>query len=668
MEGRVTQAPEQSQPEWKTTSELRALGEALQRISRMLHEHTRKLEAAVEGTYAGESGDPRVRLLSDSLRVSRSADLELGRLNQAGQRVLATIQEQLAQVRETQEYLRRASQQLPPPGQASYSPTPTPPEGMKSSSEALNDSINNLKRDELETLYEIARTLNSSLVFDEVLRKVMDQVIRVVDAERGFLVLVDPQTNALTFPIARDKQERTIDPREFKFSRSTVERVVRTKQPVLTDDAQQDLKEQHSIVAYGIRSIICAPLVVRGDSIGAVYVDSRINANLFGPRHRDLLFAFCHQAAIAIHNARLFDDLNRAIRQVEEDKQYMDNIFASIANGVVTTDPAGIITTFNAAAGMILHINPLSVIDKHYRDAFESIPQVGLTRILENVPAEHNHGTIVPATVDCEIDGRTGVVNLTLYASALRDTNDTPIGMALVIDDRTEVKRMEAARKRAEASAKEIRRIFGRFVHPNVVEQLINNPAALNLGGESKEISVIKADIRSFTRLSERMASKEVMNLLNTLWEILVNAIWDEGGTVTGFWGDELMAIFNAPLPQEDHALRAVRAAWKMRQAMQEYQQRQAQANPLAFGFGVNTGEAMVGNIGSRERIQTYTAIGDTVNVASRLQSAATDNDIFLNHSTFTHVRQAVRVRKLPPLSVKNKTEPLDVWCLVGWY
>src|SRR5579863_725493 len=356
MEGRVSQSPDQSQPEWKTTSELRALGDALLRISRMLHDHTRKLEVAVEGTFAGESGDPRVRLLSDSLRVSRTADLELGRLNQTGQRVLTTIQEQLAQVRETQEFLRRASTQLPPLAQASYSPTPTPAGGINSPSEALNSSINNLKRDELETLYEIARTLNSSLVFDEVLRKVMDQVIRVVDAERGFLVLVDPHTNELTFPIARDKQERTIDPREFKFSRGTVERVVRTKQPVLTDDAQVEMKEQQSIVAYGIRSIICAPLVVRGGSIGAVYVDSRINANLFGPRHRDLLFAFCHQAAIAIHNARLFDDLTRAIRQVEEDKQYMDNIFASIANGVITTDSSGVITKFNAAAGLILRI------------------------------------------------------------------------------------------------------------------------------------------------------------------------------------------------------------------------------------------------------------------------------------------------------------------------
>ncbi len=648
----------------KADNDLRALGDALVRISRMLHEHTRKLEVAVEGTYAGESSDPRVRLLNDSLRVSRTADLELGRLNQAGQRVLLNLQEQLTQVQATQDSLRQSSSQLPPITQASQ-----PTQGaIEREHEALNTSINNLKRNELETLYDIARILNSTLVFDEVLRRVMDEVIRVVNAERGFLVLVHPDTRELTFPIARDKQARTIDPREFNFSRGTVERVVRARQPVLTDDAQVEMKEQESIVAYGIRSIICAPLIVRDSCIGAVYVDSRINANLFGPKHRDLLVAFCHQAAIAINNARLFDDLNKAIRQVEEDKQYMDNIFTSIANGVITTDPGGIITKFNAAAGIILQINPFTAIGRHYQEIFRNVPQVGLTELLQNVAMEHDHGTIVPRIVDCEIPGRPGLVNLTLYSSYLRDTQNTPIGMAIVLDDRTEIKRMEADKKRAEASAKEIRRIFGRFVHPNVVEQLINNPNALNLGGESKEISVIKADIRSFTRLSERIPSKEVMNLLNTYMEIMVNAIWEEGGTVTGFWGDELMAIFNAPLQQDDHAIRAVRAAWKMRLAVLEYQRAQPQEIPLAFGFGVNTGEAMVGNIGSKERIQNYTAIGDTVNVAARLQGAATDNDILLNHSTFTRVRQVVRVTKLDPLTVKNKSEPLFVWCLIGWH
>src|SRR5436305_571348 len=162
------------------------------------------------------------------------------------------------------------------------------------------------------------------------------------------------------------------------------------------------------------------------------------------------------------------------------------------------------------------------------------------------------------------------------------------------------------------------------------------------------------------------MSSREMMNLLNTYLDIMVKAIWEEEGTVTGFWGDALMAIFNAPLQQYDHALRAVRAAWKMRMAVLEHQRTRPQHTPISFGFGVNTGEAMVGNIGSKERMQNYTAIGDTVNVSARLQQNASDNNILLNHSTFTRVRQHVRVTKLPPLQVKNKTEPLDVWSLLA--
>src|SRR5260370_42119419 len=116
------------------------------------------------------------------------------------------------------------------------------------------------------------------------------------------------------------------------------------------------------------------------------------------------------------------------------------------------------------------------------------------------------------------------MVNLILYDSALRDTQDAPIGMALVIDDRTEL-------KRAEAKAKDIRRIFGRFVHPNVVQQLIENPRALNLGVETKENSVIAADFRGFTNLSEDKTSKEGMTLLNTSIELMVKELCAEEAT-----------------------------------------------------------------------------------------------------------------------------------------
>src|SRR5581483_9945368 len=309
----------------EVSNELRSIRDALGRISHTLHDHMHKLEMTVEGTYAGEGSDPRIRLLSDSLHLSRNADLELSQLSQSLQLVLQLLQ---GQAGPSTHQMTTTSQPLHAPFER----------------EDISNNINVLKRErnELETLYNIAKMLNSTLEFDEVLRLVMEQVISFVNAERGFLALVNPDTNEIDFTIALDKEGQPIDRTAYKNSRSTVNRVVQTREPVVTDDAQLDdaLKAQASIMTYGIRSIMCAPLVVRNNCIGAVYVDSRINANLFGPKHLDLLLAFCTQAAIAIDNARLFADLNKTIRQVNEDKQYMDNIFSSIANGVITTDSA----------------------------------------------------------------------------------------------------------------------------------------------------------------------------------------------------------------------------------------------------------------------------------------------------------------------------------------
>src|SRR6266536_2971228 len=262
MEVAVTVSPD---PARNVSNDLRVVGEALAHISRTLHEHTRRLEIAVEGRYASELDNPRVALLSDSLNVSRTADLELGKLNQS---------------------IRSAVQKL--------QTTPSVPSNGSSPSTAkfereraaLATSISNLKqeRNELSILYEIAGTLNSTLEFDEVLRLVMDRVIDFVKAERGFLMLINPDTGQPEFRMARDKEAHTISESEFAtapISRSTVMRVINTRTPVLNDLDGQSLQGTESIMTYGILSIMCAPLIVRNTCIGAVYVDSRINANLF---------------------------------------------------------------------------------------------------------------------------------------------------------------------------------------------------------------------------------------------------------------------------------------------------------------------------------------------------------------------------------------------------
>lgn len=597
------------------------IGESLDRISRKFHKIIPDLENAVHSKFASEPSDPRVQLLNEALHISDEADKTLSWINQKLTGILQDWQSQSDRLSVSDSDERTK----------------------------LAKSISSLKRerDELETLSEIARALNSTLEFDAVLELVMDRVIRFVNAERGFLVLVNPKTGELEVTIARDKDSQPIARSKFAISQQTVKRVIDTRVSVLEDDALAD-DPTKSMLAYNIRSIMCAPLTVREHCIGAVYVDSQLTTAGFGPRHHELLQAFCNQAAIAIENARLF-------KQINEDKQYMDNIFGSIVNGVVTTDSAGIITKFNAGAGMILALPPEQVMGQHYTEAFKSLPQVGLVPLLTQAHKEHEHGTLVNETIECTIPGRRGTVSLDCYVSALRDTQGAHIGMALVIDDQTPMK-----------EAKAVRRMFEQYVHPNVVRRLMEDPQALKLGGETKVISVIFADIRGYTHLSEGKQPHEVMNLINGYLDRMCAAIWQEEGTLTAFQGDALMAIFNAPLPQDDHALRAVRASWYMREAILAYQRELPEHLRVSFGIGVNTGWATVGNVGSSGRLQNYTAIGDAINVAARLQSNATDNEIYLNGSTCKQVYQRVMISSPISLKVKGKTGPLTVGRLLG--
>lgn len=210
-----------------------------------------------------------------------------------------------------------------------------------------------------------------------------------------------------------------------------------------------------------------------------------------------------------------------------------------------------------------------------------------------------------------------------------------------------------------------IQGLFGRFVAPEVVKEIVEGNVSIELGGSVREVTVLFVDIRGFTAFSEAHPPEIVVTIVNRYLTLTSTAIQQYGGTIDKYIGDATMAVFNAPNDLPDHALCAARAAWAMKEGsaalhneiMEEY------GVDLQFGIGVNTGAAVIGNMGSDFRMD-YTAIGDTVNTAARLEGSSLKGQIILSDATYQAVKDQVYVTDLGVLKVKNKKVGIQIYSL----
>jgi class 3 adenylate cyclase len=212
-----------------------------------------------------------------------------------------------------------------------------------------------------------------------------------------------------------------------------------------------------------------------------------------------------------------------------------------------------------------------------------------------------------------------------------------------------------------------IKRAFTRYVAREVVDEILKDPERLVLTGERREVTVLFCDVRGFTPLSERLKPEEVVLLLNEFYTLTIETTFKHDGTLDKFLGDGVMCIFGAPIPRPDHAIQAVRTALAMQAAVDELSARRVKAgqDAIAVGIGVSAGEVVAGTVGTEDRME-YTAIGDSVNLASRLESNAKPGQILISHRTFEMVRDMVEVRAMGAIRVKGKEEQVEVYELLG--
>jgi adenylate cyclase len=204
---------------------------------------------------------------------------------------------------------------------------------------------------------------------------------------------------------------------------------------------------------------------------------------------------------------------------------------------------------------------------------------------------------------------------------------------------------------------------YSRFMPEYVVKQLLENPNSFKLGGANQTITVLFADIRGFTSFSENQNPERVVGLLNLYFSAMTEIIFGNGGTLDKYIGDELMALFGAPSATADDARNAVNAAVAMQKRLETLNAELVSLgySAIEVGIGLHTGEATVGYIGSEQRSE-YTAIGDTVNLASRLQSNAVGGQILISEATARAAGDIFPMLKREPLSVKNRLQPVDLY------
>ncbi|PJF40070.1 MAG: adenylate/guanylate cyclase domain-containing protein, partial [Chloroflexi bacterium] len=195
----------------------------------------------------------------------------------------------------------------------------------------------------------------------------------------------------------------------------------------------------------------------------------------------------------------------------------------------------------------------------------------------------------------------------------------------------------------------------------SVVEQLLANPLQVELGGRLQEVTVMFADLGNFTSLAEHTPPEQLLSLLNSYHGLVVGIVMEHGGTIDKFLGDGLMVLFNTPLEQDDHIERAVQAALGVRAALPDFHAKFEASQRLTINFGIHTGMAVVGNVGTSE-IMDFTAVGDTVNVASRLQSLSGNNQILISGAVYDRIADHTTVNQIGEVNIKGRVEPILVY------
>src|SRR4051794_6330831 len=393
-----------------------------------------------------------------------------------------------------------------------------------------NASLLEAQRRETERralLLDVMRSLSGHLELDTLLEAIMARTTEAMRADRSTLFLVDHGTRELWSKVAQGVERHEI---RFPMHQGIAGHVATTGQTQNIADAYEDARFNKAIdmqTGYRTRTILCMPLHKADGTIVGVMQCLNKADGMFIAEDEDLLGALCSQAAIALDNARLFEE-------VVAMKNYNESILRSMATGVITLDLHGRVTTINPAARRILDLGEAELVGADYAEAIAAELNADLAAAIASVLATARPQDLFDRRVLTR-GGRT--VNLNVKGIALHDAKQQQLGMVIVIEDITEKQRAISA--------------LSRLVSPQVADRVMSQEI-LQLGGSRNKVTVLMSDIRDFTTISEHTEAEEVVAMLNEYFTRMTETIFREEGAIDKYIGDCVMAVFGWPEAHDD--------------------------------------------------------------------------------------------------------------------
>ncbi|MBW4561284.1 MAG: GAF domain-containing protein [Mojavia pulchra JT2-VF2] len=514
----------------------------------------------------------------------------------------------------------------------------------------------------------------SSLDLEDTLKRVMDEAKELMNADRSTLWLIDRDRHELWTKITQGdgstKELRVPIGKGFAGIVAASGKKLNIPFDLYDHPDSSTAKQIDQQTSYRTCSLLCMPVFNADQQLIGVtqLVNKRKSGDFpaynpaFWPKapecfqasfdHNDEVFmeAFNIQAGVALHNAQLF-------ATVKQQEQMQRDILRSLSNGVISTDKAGLIIAANESAKRLLgheeqdRLEGLSIKDvigikegdfsKWCQDALNAADlkqrqQYYPDRILLTTGTEQHS------------------INLSINTIADASDDTQVRGALVVMEDISDEKRLKST--------------MYRYMTQELAEELLKLDDA-KLGGDRKEVSILFSDIRGYTTLTENLEAEEVVSMLNEYFESMVEAVFQHKGTLDKYIGDAIMAVFGSPLPLEEHAWMAVQTSLEMRHRLQEFNHRRYLANKprISIGIGIHSDTVISGNIGSSKRME-FTAIGDGVNLGSRLESVSKQYgcDIIISDNTYKPCQENIWARELDYIRVKGRNEPVAIYELLS--